>query len=1828
MSVDNDLQLDSILNAITTTSIIVTDAEGHVIFFNKGAENQLGYTAEEVVDKYHFTQFLLDFELQKLMSYEGEEEANPEELFALFKNLMTLQGTLTRQVTLIAKNEDLWKCQMALSQAANNHYVVILQDMTKVALQKNDLITNHNFLEGILKTTPDVLYVYDLDEERLIYSNRAYQDLYMYPQAPFVAIHHLKEAIHPDDFPKLAEYRKKLLSLEKGAISGIEYRIKRKEGGYTWLLAKDVVFAQNDEGRVTQVLGLARDITEVKEINQQLSQSEALYRAVINTQQEIVCRFLPDTTLTFVNEAYCSFFGKTSQELIGSRFLTMLPTAEHKSIEQRLSKIAKEKQSVSQEYKVAVQGQTKDLWLRWTDYPIFDERGELIGYQSVGLEITERKQIEIELQDQKQMLEKILNTLPIHVFFKDGAGKLLFANQTMLNFLEGSREDFVGKTDYDVFHKELADKFYEEDELLKKGELPDNWEVQMEVAGQQRFFRTGKRLIPLLLQNTSYLLGFSFDITPLKEAQLKLRESEAKYRLIANNTNDLICLHTEDGHFIYISPAIEGLSGYNEQEILHKKVIDWVHEEDRRQTREVWIQMLRNRSLQVLEYRFKRKNGELVWLETHLFPVYDDDGKLKHVQGNTRDITERKESEYTLKQSRDYLIEVLEHIPDPVFVKNEKYEFISVNEAYCELVGRPREDILFRTDFDIFTQADAQALRQRDKEVFKEGKIEESQRVVTNAIGEQRNILAKIDVFRDDKNQKVLVGVIRDITEQKRAEEQLANNERSLKAILTSFNDIVFEINHNLIFTNFWGDKQKLFFSERDFLGKKVTEVMDDPMRSYFASSLRYVLDHKTSKIIEYPSIKNGKKSWYSCTINYLPKTHEREEGVSLLVSDVTSYKTAQQRLRESEEQLQDFLDNASLLIQSVGLNGKIHYVNKYWSKKLGYSKAEALRTNLIDIIAPGEQMRYRELLQELKQEGGSRQVNTCFITKEGKTLMLEGSINIRKGGHPLLTRSFLQDVTERNQAERAILEQNRLFEAFLENSPIGIQIYDKQGYSLQMNDAQRKILGLHSKDAGIGNFNILKDNRSQEAGLDFFYKAAYGGESIFLPRLETELVVYEEEGKQNVKEVCLNLIIFPIKNDLNEVEGVVTFTQDVSEQFTIEQELNESRYFIKSIADAIPNDVYVYDLEKEKYVYTNTQYFKYSGFTIKDIDKGGQVRIWSLIHPDDLENIKATFEEVYKGGDDMYEMTYRLACNPVSVKDQRNRRSTAEEQVLHGENQKYVWVYDRLVPFKINVEGRVTQILGVVQNITDSKNFEEQLIQAKQDAEKALQAKEQFLSTMSHEIRTPMNAVIGITHLLLQEEPKDEQLENLNTLKFSSENLLALINDILDYNKIEAGKISFESVDFNLREFVNNVKQAFSYQAAEKGIELEFFVDQQVPDILIGDPVRLNQILTNLLGNAIKFTDKGFVVVKVKVHDKTPANGQVSLLFSVKDTGIGIAPDKISKIFERFTQADSDTTRRFGGTGLGLAITKYLIEHQGGEINLKSEVGKGSEFYFHLDFQLSKLKYLNGMIADNQGETPTGLSNVTLLLVEDRKINRMVASKFLRRWGIEVDFAYNGLDAVEKVEQKQYDIILMDLLMPKMDGFDAARNIRKLKGYKKTPIIALSASTLSQEREKAFAVKMNDFVSKPFNPNELYHKIVKYANKSSAVALNDQEQQTTEIPVEVSSYFDLSSVDDVCQGDQEMRQELIRIFMEELTPAINSFKAAALSYEPEPMRIVVHNLKSSSTLFGTEKLLEVLQEARELSLNKASLQAMEPMLISIDSIVEKIVTGLKKELN
>ena len=378
-----------------------------------------------------------------------------------------------------------------------------------------------------------------------------------------------------------------------------------------------------------------------------------------------------------------------------------------------------------------------------------------------------------------------------------------------------------------------------------------------------------------------------------------------------------------------------------------------------------------------------------------------------------------------------------------------------------------------------------------------------------------------------------------------------------------------------------------------------------------------------------------------------------------------------------------------------------------------------------------------------------------------------------------------------------------------------------------------------------------------------------------------------------------------------------------------------------------------------------------------------------------------------------------------------------------------------------------------------------------KNKALKASRAKEEFLSVMSHEIRTPMNAVIGMTNILLMEKPRDDQADNLSILKFSAENLLSLINDILDYSKIDAGKIELEKLNFHLFELLTVLIKGNDIAATEKGIYLKLDISQNIPEWLIGDATRLIQILNNLVSNAVKFTFEGGVTVKVDLINTSAET--VRLRFSVIDTGIGIAPENHHKIFESFTQEQSSTTREYGGTGLGLAITQKLLGIHNSEIKLLSEKGEGANFSFEIDYQKGHKPENNIKVKeDKQLQSSHSLAGVRVLVVEDNPVNAKIAGKFFVKWGMIPDYAVNGKIALEMLAEKEFDLVMMDLQMPVMDGYEASRRIRlsPKPALKNIPIIALTASALLDVEKEVHEAGMNGWMAKPFRPNELFQKI------------------------------------------------------------------------------------------------------------------------------------------
>ncbi|MHA4844741.1 ATP-binding protein [Flavitalea antarctica] len=517
---------------------------------------------------------------------------------------------------------------------------------------------------------------------------------------------------------------------------------------------------------------------------------------------------------------------------------------------------------------------------------------------------------------------------------------------------------------------------------------------------------------------------------------------------------------------------------------------------------------------------------------------------------------------------------------------------------------------------------------------------------------------------------------------------------------------------------------------------------------------------------------------------------------------------------------------------------------------------------------------------------------------------------------------------------------------------------------------------------------------------------------------------------------------------------------------------------------------------------------------------------------------------------------------------------------------------------YKVEEADSEPYTIGFSQDITDRVESEKQLLLAKKITEDTAKAKEVFLANMSHEIRTPMNGVLGFASLLVKTDLSEQQRGYLKMIQESANNLLVIVNDVLDLEKILMGKLKFEHIDFPIVERIEICVQTFTYKAEEKGIVIQSFVSLNPDVTVIGDPHRLGQVLNNLISNAIKFTEKGSVTISAKVHESSDT--LLWLEFAVADTGIGIPADKHSEIFEPFMQANTAVTRQYGGTGLGLSICRELIQLMGGQLFLESEPGKGSTFRFILPFGISVYKPKNKDMSQEINYQSLGKRRI--LVAEDVELNQYLARHIMESWGFEVEIAVNGKEALQKVQENEYDLVLMDIQMPEMDGMQATQKIRALESKKisRIPIVALTANALKGDSEKYMAVGMNDYLSKPFDEPRLFQVISKNLNMAGPDVAQSNAESCEAAPVTKSppdieltpgeKLYDLSMVEAISGGDLDFVKRMVQLFLDTMPDALQDIEVAAGDQRWEALSKMAHKLKSTIDSMGISRLKQLVR--------------------------------------
>jgi PAS domain S-box-containing protein len=641
-------------------------------------------------------------------------------------------------------------------------------------------------------------------------------------------------------------------------------------------------------------------------------------------------------------------------------------------------------------------------------------------------------------------------------------------------------------------------------------------------------------------------------------------------------------------------------------------------------------------------------------------------------------------------------------------------------------------------------------------------------------------------------------------------------------------------------------------------------------------------------------------------------------------------------------------------------------------------------------------------------------------------------------------------------QVEIDLLESKQLFKIVFEHSPATITVTDASERIVAWNPMAEQMLGMKREDLFNKLVSELYPADEWKKIRDLNIRAK--GMASNIP---TRIV------RKDGTELDVNASISVLKNLKGDVIGSIGILHDMTRQKIAERELKDSETKLRVILDNSAAAITMTD-GQERIVSWNSFAETLLGMSKNDLYLKP---ISSLYPPQEWKNIRA--------------MNIR----------QSGFKHHLETKVIRKDGS----IID--VDLSVNILkddfGRIQGSVGMLQDITDQKRAREMIVQAKLAAEEANQAKSIFLAKMSHEVRTPMNAILGMIDLTLDTELSDEQRDNLKVAKDAADNLLSLINDILDLSRAQAGKVVIEEIEINLVDIVRNVCKGLTVLARNKQVDLLWTIDADIPKLMMGDPVRLRQVLVNLINNAVKFTDKGKVQVNMKVKSKTEKDCEI--LFEIIDSGIGIPDKNLTTIFDVFTEAHNATARRYGGTGLGLAICKKIVEMMRGEINVSSIQGQGSTFSFSVILGIcANAGHENGQVVNGNHHVPAELKDLRILLAEDNTVNQRIAVKVLEKFGLSATIVSNGQEVLNKLNEQAYDIILMDDNMPVLDGVETTRVIRREEKQtgQHVLIVAMTANAMAGDRERYLANGMDGYVSKPIDRNLLFQEIVNVVTK------------------------------------------------------------------------------------------------------------------------------------
>jgi PAS domain S-box-containing protein len=1172
---------------------------------------------------------------------------------------------------------------------------------------------------------------------------------------------------------------------------------------------------------------------------------------------------------------------------------------------------------------------------------------------------------------------------------------------------------------------------------------PCEWEGRINLrSGGQKWLRKASR--PQLQPNGDIVWdGLLMDITGRKRADEALKGSEERFRRTFEDAPIGVALVDTDARYQRVNRALCEMLGYSEEELIGKTSSELLHPEDLGTSLERLHQALEGElSSYALERRYVRADGRTVWHSSSVSLVRDSRGEPSYFVCLHQDITERKQAEAEVKESEERFRSTFENAPIGMALANLDNQYLQVNQAFCDILGYSEEGLLSRRTWEV-THPDDRGTTTTRTQALLEGKIGRDlvEKRYIHADGSIVWALSSISLVRDSQGDPAyFVGQYQDITERKRAEEALKESEEFFRALYERVHHPIYLLDEDLNFVDVNPSACEFYgYSREEFKRMNISDITVPEEHAGQQGAAERMRQQGEAFIRER---RHRKKNGEIVTVTADATAVIRADQKLYVskITDITERKRTEEEIQRLNEELEERVEERTAQLEAT-------FSDLRESEERYSLVVQASNDGVFDWDIRTDEHYWNDRLYEIYGLSSSEVDPSLEVFQEHL--------------HP----------EDRHKVRAALAAHLERDEEYVIQYRVRRPSGEYRTCSVRA-EAQRDEEGNPVRMTGVVR-DITERKRTEEAQRILAEAGATLASSL---DYHTTLAAMARLSVPDLADWCAV--------DVLDENGV-------PERLAVEHKDPQKIHWAQELQERYPADPDApYGVPEVLRTGRPQLYFEISDETLETAARDEEhLRIMREVGFTSAMIVPLVVNERALGAISFVstESGRRYEGADLELAEELARRAAlaVENARLYEEAQREIAERERAQEetrrlnetLEERVEERTAQLADAVSGLEMARN----------QAEEANRAKSEFLANMSHEIRTPMNGVIGMTGLLLDTRLSEEQLEYAETIRTSGEHLLSIINDILDFSKIEAGMMELEVIDFDLRRTVEEALDLFAERAHAKGLELANLVAYDVPDGLRGDPGRLTQVLTNLIGNAIKFTDEGEVVLRAEVSEKTEDTSVVR--FSVTDTGIGMTPQQQVNLFQSFTQADASTTRRYGGTGLGLSISRQLVDLMGGKMGVESEPGEGSTFWFEVPF--SNLPEAAGRVR----KPPSDLGELHVLVVDDNATNRQIVHQQIVAWGMKNGMAEGGTQALQMLRSAAdsgdpYDVAILDMQMPHMDGLELARRIKEDPDLQATRLILLTSLGMRGDARKAKLAGIEAYLTKPVRQSHLYDAI------------------------------------------------------------------------------------------------------------------------------------------